>query len=1160
MWCAALQVEVPTISDPLSGELLYKRILLSDPTRMDRDRDKMAERILHLTLEILFRLTGEDYTVVKKTSSERCQAPVSEGWGRPLSPITEPPPHPLIHEDINDQKILELTYKMIELLTGEVPIRCQDVTVCFSMEEWEYLEGHKDLYQDIMMEVPQPLASPVLSSERITPERCPRPLLPQDCKQEDSNVPQDYQVPTISDPLSGDFLYKRILLNDPTRMDRDRDKMAERILHLTLEILFRLTGEDYTVVKKTSSEHCQDPVSEGWGRPLSPITGPPPHPLIHEDINDQKILELTYKMIELLTGEVPIRCQDVTVYLSMEEWEYLEGHKDLYQDVMMEVPQPLTSPVLSSERTTPERCPRPLLPQDSKQEDPNVPQDHQKMTSSGKPGLLLCKRCLKFYKNLRKHLNNVCLKTSKAEISNEVKNAKRNMHRVAQSLSVVPYDSLNFGNSQFTNAQDFFTEFLESRGCIVTGKPSERPSTEEEQPISLPPVVEEASSSANMPLRKKINVVGFHNKHNLKSSLLLSFKNYLNGKCSESTIKPMIQIVSRFLYFVNSEEISVDFLKNLRATKEYFVSLESLKTNEETVKKHIGHLRSFIRFILSENYPSGLDEETKNAVGPFKETLKVIENKLNQKLAKGRKRGLESMSPTMADCRKVLTVAKPNVTDIFTRAQLSKKLSDKEKTLACYYLQAVLIYKHLRNPSEAKNLMVKEWIEREQLDVDGQVVTVVKTKKNIFILQDEDEQNFHTYFQKIRPTNQPKDINMVPEFFVSCKGQRIMNSGKDMERLQKKYQLPIISWRMAIKVYKNWAEESLSQVERDQANAYVHFVTRPDIVDTSPLAAGMLIVATLKGDDQAGTSECTLPKRRRIRREEDSEGQTDEKETEGAGSSIGITGEESNQGHSDAEETVQQTASAQKEFHFNRLIKKYPVGVDNQPPSLPTCSRYTERFAKYCQDKWRRDQYNLRVSNAVDFFRHFPKEEDLKRYLTKQHWTSNLPGLEDVQRGWKPKPKRGDLEHVVKLQELVKSQNWKGLVITNGRSKGEGLHTTHAFTKGDIICDYHGVLIEGHGAEKRQATVREHKCYMFFFNIGEKVWCFDAREAPCSCHPDMPSTFGRKINHSPKNYNVKPVLKYIIDDSTPSMLFVANCNIKPGAELLYDYRVKQNQF
>ncbi|XP_077111098.1 uncharacterized protein LOC143766962 isoform X2 [Ranitomeya variabilis] len=353
------------------------KIFLIYPSKMDMDRDKMVERILHLTLEILFRLTGEDYTVVKKTSSDRCQDPVSDGWGRPLSPITGPPPHPLIHEDINDQKILELIYKMTELLTGEVPIRCQDVAVYFSMEEWEYLEGHRDLYKNVIMEVPQPLTSPDLSSKTTTPERCPRPLLPQDCKEEDSNAPQDHQVSTISDPLSEDLLQKRIVQIYPSQMDMDRDKMAERILHLTLEILFRLTGEDYTVVKKTSSDRCQDPVSEGWGRPRSPITGPPPHPLIHEDINDQKILELAYTMIELLTGEVPIRCQDVAVYFSMEEWEYLEGHRDLYKNVIMEVPQPLTSSDLSSKRTTPERCPRPLLPQDCNQEDPSAPQDHQ---------------------------------------------------------------------------------------------------------------------------------------------------------------------------------------------------------------------------------------------------------------------------------------------------------------------------------------------------------------------------------------------------------------------------------------------------------------------------------------------------------------------------------------------------------------------------------------------------------------------------------------------------------------------------------------------------------------------------------------------------------------------------------------------------------------
>ncbi|XP_069812831.1 oocyte zinc finger protein XlCOF7.1-like [Dendropsophus ebraccatus] len=167
---------------------------------MKRDRNKMAERIITLTLEILFRLTGEDYTVVKKASSGRCGAPGCEGWGRTLSPI----PGPLIHEEMEEEKILEVTNKMVELLSGEVPIRCQDVAVYFSMEEWEYVEGHKDQYKDVMLEDQQPLPAAVRSSKRTAPERCPRPLPPQDQDQgEDEN--------NISGPetdYSGDEQYK----------------------------------------------------------------------------------------------------------------------------------------------------------------------------------------------------------------------------------------------------------------------------------------------------------------------------------------------------------------------------------------------------------------------------------------------------------------------------------------------------------------------------------------------------------------------------------------------------------------------------------------------------------------------------------------------------------------------------------------------------------------------------------------------------------------------------------------------------------------------------------------------------------------------------------------------------------------------------------------
>ncbi|XP_066458382.1 zinc finger protein OZF-like isoform X2 [Eleutherodactylus coqui] len=125
-------------------------------------------------------------------------------------------------------------------------------------------------------------------------------------------------------------------------MDKERNEITEILLNAALEIIYLLTGEDYTAVKTSGDSvtpiiHLQE--SGGWSRTPGPITEPPPHPLT----NKEKILELTKKMTELLTGEVPIRCQDVTVYFSMEEWEYIGGHRDLYKDVMMDDHRPLTS-------------------------------------------------------------------------------------------------------------------------------------------------------------------------------------------------------------------------------------------------------------------------------------------------------------------------------------------------------------------------------------------------------------------------------------------------------------------------------------------------------------------------------------------------------------------------------------------------------------------------------------------------------------------------------------------------------------------------------------------------------------------------------------------------------------------------------------------------
>uniref|UniRef100_A0A8C5PLC6 C2H2-type domain-containing protein n=1 Tax=Leptobrachium leishanense TaxID=445787 RepID=A0A8C5PLC6_9ANUR len=118
----------------------------------DKARDPLTQRILDLTLEMIFLLTGEGHMVVRihETINDKSHHQI-EGYSRSQSFNTEPPTHSGIHEQ-NHEKILELTNQIIQLLTGEVPVKCEDASVCISMEERECLEGHKKLSKDVRTE------------------------------------------------------------------------------------------------------------------------------------------------------------------------------------------------------------------------------------------------------------------------------------------------------------------------------------------------------------------------------------------------------------------------------------------------------------------------------------------------------------------------------------------------------------------------------------------------------------------------------------------------------------------------------------------------------------------------------------------------------------------------------------------------------------------------------------------------------------------------------------------------------------------------------------------------------------------------------------------------------------------------------------------------
>ncbi|PIO32782.1 hypothetical protein AB205_0208730 [Aquarana catesbeiana] len=75
----------------------------------EMNKKQFTEKILNHALGIIYLLTGEEYVVVKKNS-----------------------PHSSTHS-----------------LTGDVPIKCGDISIFFSTEEWDYIEKNKNLYKDV---------------------------------------------------------------------------------------------------------------------------------------------------------------------------------------------------------------------------------------------------------------------------------------------------------------------------------------------------------------------------------------------------------------------------------------------------------------------------------------------------------------------------------------------------------------------------------------------------------------------------------------------------------------------------------------------------------------------------------------------------------------------------------------------------------------------------------------------------------------------------------------------------------------------------------------------------------------------------------------------------------------------------------------------------
>ncbi|XP_069837141.1 zinc finger protein OZF-like isoform X1 [Dendropsophus ebraccatus] len=132
---------------------------------METNRSDITKRILKLTLEIIYLLTGKDYVPLKGDGEHTTASLYS-----------------LTHERSNDQKILELTQKIIELLTEE-DIDCS--------------EDQKDFYKEMKMEKSHPLNS--IDGARNLQLRCHSSHYTKGCPEDYKDVTQESQTSDLAD-------------------------------------------------------------------------------------------------------------------------------------------------------------------------------------------------------------------------------------------------------------------------------------------------------------------------------------------------------------------------------------------------------------------------------------------------------------------------------------------------------------------------------------------------------------------------------------------------------------------------------------------------------------------------------------------------------------------------------------------------------------------------------------------------------------------------------------------------------------------------------------------------------------------------------------------------------------------------------------------------
>ncbi|XP_075049795.1 uncharacterized protein LOC142109512 [Mixophyes fleayi] len=217
-------------------------------------------------------------------------------------------------------------------------------------------------------------------------------------------------------------------------------------------------------------------------------------------------------------------------------------------------------------------------------------------------------------------------------------------------------------------------------------------------------------------VRQKMQQAGMYGKHSLRTPMLSGFRDYLFETLGVIHNKQEVENVARYLYFMDPVNVSMDFVTNIEKTNLFFNKLRELGLCNQTIFNYLKNLRRFIGYKTTATNVAANDPPLFQACVHFLNVTNAIRKKLSKGVSKERvvKRfntlTTDSLQPE--DCRRLLEVAKPEFLNCIHRASTAKTLTVKHQLNILYYLEALLILKHLQRPGVVANMTVEEWHKR----------------------------------------------------------------------------------------------------------------------------------------------------------------------------------------------------------------------------------------------------------------------------------------------------------------------------------------------------------------------------------------------------------------------------------------------------------------